>query len=436
MPRRSPSAAFPRPPVVALIPLALGLCGAVAMNRASAHEPAAAPAVDPDEDEVAPAPVAPQHSDLVTVVVGDAVLVKRALTAPNGLDLRSARVEGGHLTAALGTATAVLTQEPALDDKLKRYLDDDARAPYAATVLLEPSTGRVLAIAESSTRGDPHGIAFQPIARAASVFKVVTTSALLEAGVSPNQTVCIHGGKTRMQPSLLVDTGKDSTCIALGDALAHSKNVAIAKLALAHLEPDGLRAMARRWGFDAPLPIDAPVALTASPTSIPDDPFGFANAAAGFGDVKLSALHGAVLAAIVANGGMMVPPPLVDDVKGGELPPPKAPHRVVDARVAQELAAMMKETVASGTAHKAFSASPRLNVSAAGKTGSLADYATGLETTWFVGYAPADHPEVAVATVVVNTNKWNVRAPAAAKEALRAYFQLHPANSGAAVARR
>ena len=371
------------------------------------------------------------------VVIGEPVIRAR------GLDWRSAHTEGGHVVAALGAGTAVLTREPAVEQSLQRFLDDNARAPYAATVLMEPATGRVIAVAESSTRGDKSGLAFRPIARAASVFKVVTTSALLEAGVSADAEVCIHGGKTRMQPALLVDDGrKDHKCTSLEDALSHSQNVAIAKLALKHLEPAVLRSEARKWGFDAPLPMDVPLSQ-ASPTSIPDDPFGFANAAAGFGDVKLSALHGAVLASIVANGGVMVPPQLVDAVRAGAdsdvhggMPELAKPVRVVDASVARALGKMMRDTVAEGTGRKAFSASPRLQVMAAGKTGSLTDYQTGLETTWFIGYAPADHPEIAVATVVVNTSKWNVRAPLAAKEALRAYFAIHPATHGTDVVAR
>ena len=250
----------------------------------------------------------------------------------------------------------------------------------------------------------------------------------------------MHGGKTRMQPGLLVDNGKrDNLCTTLGDALPRSQNVAIAKLALQHLEPDALRDAARRWGFfdRLPLDVDVDVAQRASPAAIPDDPFGFANAAAGFGDVKISALHGALLASIVANDGVLVPPQLVDAVEGAPEPKPQPPRRVIDQRIAAELQDMMRDTVASGTARKQFSAAPKLGISAAGKTGSLADYDTGLETTWFIGYAPADKPEVAVASVVVNTAVWHVKAPTAAKEALRAYFAQHPlASRGTVVARR
>ncbi len=97
---------------------------------------------------------------------------------------------------------------------------------------------------------------------------------------------------------------------------------------------------------------------------------------------------------------------------------------------------MMTETVTSGTARRAFGSGPRLTKSAAGKTGSLTDYQTGLDTSWFVGFAPAERPQVAVATVVVNQGKWHVKAPWVAKEALRAYFADQERAARPVVARR
>lgn len=330
--------------------------------------------------------------------------------------------------------TGALLRDGALEARLKKTLID-GRTPYAATVLLEAHTGRVLAIAEHSTRGPAEGLAFQAMAPAASVFKIVTSSALLERGLSTGTRVCTHGGRTRMQPGLLVDDPRrDRLCHTFGDALPQSLNVAIAKLALKHLDPEALRSTAARWGFDEPLPVvapDAPVVL--SPANIPEDPFGFANAAAGFGDVKISALHGAVIASIVANQGVLVPPQLADVDVVAE---PAPARRVVSPEVAQKLRAMMVATVESGTARRAFAGAPRLGVSAAGKTGSLADYKTGLDTSWFVGFAPARRPEVIVASVVVNTAKWHVKAPYVAKEALRAYFQAKPRGEKVVVAAR
>jgi cell division protein FtsI/penicillin-binding protein 2 len=424
-----------RPPPLALVPLAAGFLGAIAVDHFVGDRAEAAPLVvnAPTSTSI----VLPTHPSL-QVEAGEPTVVERA--APLKLSSSTPAVPAVTTStkpATHVTAGAVLTREKDLEAQLEKMLVD-GKTPYAATVLLEAGTGRIIAVAEHSTRGPSEGLAFKPIAPAASVFKIVTSSALLQSGVSPSTNVCIHGGKTRMQPSLLVDNAKrDRDCTTLSDALSHSQNVAIAKLALKHLDPDTLRAEAQRWGFDALLPVDSAPGLEKSTTHIPDDPFGFANAAAGFGEVKLSALHGAVLASIVANGGVLVPPQMIDHVDGGDEPRPPEPRRVIPSSVAKKLQAMMTDTVVEGTGRKTFSNGPRLGVSAAGKTGSLADYDTGLDTSWFVGFAPADRPEVIVASVVVNTSKWHIKAPLVAKEALRAYFKAHgPTKKAAVVASR
>jgi len=61
-------------------------------------------------------------------------------------------------------------------------------------------------------------------------------------------------------------------------------------------------------------------------------------------------------------------------------------------------------------------------VSVAGKTGTLTDYKTNRYYTWFVGFAPAEQPEVAFSTLVVNTPNWTIKAPQLAREVLRSYF--------------
>lgn len=278
---------------------------------------------------------------------------------------------------------------------------------------MEAATGRIVAVAEHSTRESADGLALRPIAPAASVFKVVTTSALLEAGVPASEKVCYHGGKTRMTAKLLSDSKRDNTCVTLGDVIPKSANVAVAKLASSHLTPELLRDHASQWGFGTNLGVQGLVPSTAR---IPDEPFSFAETAAGFGDVKISAMHGAVLAAVVANGGQLVTPTSSLDQA------PRA-SRIIDAGAARALRRMMTETVASGTGRRGFSQGPKLGVTAGGKTGSLTDYKTGLDTSWFVGFAPADAPEYVVSAVVVNTAKWHIKAPWLAKEALRHTFK-------------
>jgi peptidoglycan glycosyltransferase len=329
----------------------------------------------------------------------------------------------GRFVAPLGAGRAILTLDPRLQARLERSLET-YRVPWGATVLLEAGSGRVLALAEHS-QAEParRGLALAAIAPAASIFKIVTAAALLERGVHPGDEVCYHGGRHRLAPRLLADDPRrDRRCLTLASAFGHSANVVFAKLADRGLDADGLRAVARRFLFNAEIAFPSPV--EASVARIPDDPFGFASTAAGFGDVKLSPLHAALLASVVANGGLFVPPVIVDDAEGAPVPASAAPTRIVDEGVAAELAAMMRNTVTDGTARRTFRrvAGALRGVEVAGKTGSLSDAKPYRDYSWFVGFAPAEKPEVVVATVVVNDRLWHGRAPTVAKEALEAFF--------------
>jgi penicillin-binding protein A len=369
-----------------LIPLAMAASCLLALAPAHAQEPSARPG-----------PVlGPRHLDIAT----------------------------GRFLASYGEGEAVLTLDARLQKKLQRTLTS-YDVPYGATVLLDPRTGRVLAMAEH-TRGQPQAtnLSLKAISPAASIFKIVTAAALLEQGYSPDEPVCYHGGNHRLAPRHLADDSRrDNACLPLSTAFGHSANVVFAKLADRGLTPEVLRATAGRFLFNATIPFPSPVET--SRAEIPEDRFGLANTAAGFGDVRLSALHAALLAAVVANRGVLVPPWVVELVQGAEPAPPLAePMRIIDERVAEALGVMMRETVTRGTAQRAFSRPPRelRGVRVAGKTGSLNEQRPFRDHTWFVGYAPAENPQVVVASVVVNGPLWRVRAPWVAREALAAFF--------------
>ena len=335
----------------------------------------------------------------------------------------------GRYVAPLGGDRATLTLDPRLQRRLERFLASYA-VPYGAVVLMEPETGRVLALAEHS-REEPgqRGLVVRAFAPAASIFKIVTAAALVERGVLPEEEVCYHGGRHRLQPRLLADDPRrDHRCATLADAFGRSTNVVFAKLAGRGLGAGDLGALASRFLFNARLPFASPVEV--SRAEIPEDEFGLASTAAGFGPVRLSPLHGALIASVVANRGVLVPPVVVEPGAGaasaGE------PVRVVDEDVGEILADMMRRTVTEGTARRAFRGLPRSmrGVEVAGKTGSLAEREPYRDYSWFVGYAPADRPRVAVAAVVSNGRLWRVRAPTVAREALEAYFSAVVADAG------
>lgn len=324
--------------------------------------------------------------------------------------------------APWGGAEAQLTLHPDVQARVEEELRA-GRPFFGATVVLEAKTGRVLALAEHSQRApEKTGVALRADAPAASIFKLVSAAALLDHGVAPNEQICFSGGKRRLLPKHLEDRRRDR-CVPFADVIPLSLNAAMAKLTDKHLEEGALVEMASRLGFDRPLPFE--VEVEPSRAHIPADRFGRANTAAGFGDVRLSTLHAAMLTSIIANRGMLVPPRLVASVDGGALPPLEPPQQVLDPSVAEALSAMMAETVTRGTArrtfHKRKKGSPLEGVRVAAKTGSLLFYDQHVDHSWLVAFAPVEDPEVVVASVVVNDwQLWYTKAGPLAKSALEA----------------
>lgn len=153
--------------------------------------------------------------------------------------------------------------------------------------------------------------------------------------------------------------------------------------------------------------------------------------AAGFWHSQLSPLHGALVAATIANDGQMPYAALVDRIEsrsGDTLyqHQPRTFRQVLPRQTARLTGQMMTRTVTKGTAKKAFwdaKGRPFLpGIEVAGKTGTLSRYNPHRTYNWWVGYAPVDNPEIAVAALVVNEPKWRIKASYVAKEALRNYL--------------
>lgn len=370
-----------------------------------------------------------QVSDEALESIGDPLVVPSRLKAPPIAYVRSlpaakdilahAKRDGaGHLVVP-GTAGPVrLTLDADLQEKLTKTLES-YQTPYGAVVVLEPNTGRVLALAEhSQANPSMRGLTTKAIFPAASVFKIVTASALMNEGVSPEDSACFHGGKRNISVKMLADSSRDRDCMSLSMALAKSANGVFAKLTHRYLSAKKLAGFASAFHFNQP--IDFPVPTDISLAKFPSDPLGLAATGAGFGDVFMSPLHGALLATVAARGGVWQQPYLYekDVVETAE------PQRVMAEDDARKLSEMMGETVRLGTAHKVFHQRGFVIKNAAGKTGSLADKSpTYRDYSWFVGFAPRENPKVAVAVVIVNDYRWRIRAPWMAREAMRLYFE-------------
>jgi cell division protein FtsI/penicillin-binding protein 2 len=357
----------------------------------------------------------------------------RALLA--GLDLTHIGLgDEGATAPAGGHRVAHLTVDPDLQTAARSILST-YHLPEAAIVMLDPETGEVLAYASHVEHGEPRDLCVEATAPAASVFKIVTASALVEtAGLTPDTRQCYSGGEQRILPSDLVDDPlRDRWCVTLAGAMGRSVNAVFARLAEKLLTPEVLDETARSIGFGEPVPFDVPV--MPSSIMVPHEGLAFARTAAGFLNTTLSPLHAAWVSAAISRGGESVRPYVVREITPPDgaavrVLPPKASRRIVTPAAAAALTTMLEHTVSEGTSFRAFhdvrGKSFLPNITVAGKTGTLSDDRAHHFFTWFTGFAPS-HPmegvrAVAIAVLVVNDPTWRVKANVVAREMLQAYF--------------
>jgi peptidoglycan glycosyltransferase len=343
------------------------------------------------------------------------------------------RVGDSYFAATENGGRAELTLDPRMQEATDEVLRTFA-IPYAGAVVISIPDGRVLAMVGRSAADPRLGaeeLALRAWAPAASVFKVVSASALVEmGGVSGATRTCYHGGVSAVLPDNLVDIPSiDGRCDTLAYGLGKSQNAILAKLASRHLTTDSLGRVGAAFGFGEAIPFELPV--EPSHLDVPADPLEFARTAAGFWHSTLSPLHGALLAATIANQGVMPAPTLVGRAVGTDgaplALPVAAPRRVVTASTAREVGRMMELTTRIGTARATFNDKKGrrlLAVDVAGKTGTL-----GAQTdhgyvgySWFVGYAPADHPRIAFAVTLGNHPSWRIKATYVARRIVTEYL--------------
>ncbi len=349
-----------------------------------------------------------------------------------GLDLLRLDVRPQYVTSPLpGGRVAELTLDPIVQRAALRVMKK-YRVPEAGVVAMNPKTGEVIAYASHVAAGPKFDVNSRAEAPAASVFKVITGSALVEKGGLTHKTEqCYRGGRSMIRADeLRDDPRRDKWCATLGIALGRSLNIVFARLAQKHLTPEDLMAVGGAYGFGAPIPFA--VENEATKIDIPDDPLEFARTSAGFWNTSLSPLAAASIVQTIANGGVTLRPRIVKNIKIGRETVWTAPEepivlrRAVKEETASEVTKMMLNTVRDGSGYKTFhdrrGKSFLPGIAVAGKTGTLTRHKANRHYTWLVAFAPAEDPEIAVAALVVNTPRWRIKGPDLARDVLRAYF--------------
>ncbi len=236
-----------------------------------------------------------------------------------------------------------------------------------------------------------------------SVFKIVTlTSALINDPDVVHQTFKCAGiwefGNSKVNCAGNTAHGT----LDLETAFAKSCNVTFGKLAY-QLGADRLRATAEQFGFNENFKFgDVIVYNSQFPTSMPSDA-DLVWAGVGQGTVLVTPLHMAMIAASVANGGIMMKPYLVKQVVSStgavtETGAPSEYRRVMSYDVAGTIASYMRKAVTSGTATKAAISGSIV----CGKTGSAetSDDKTVQTNAWYVGFVYDDQHPYAISVVI------------------------------------
>jgi peptidoglycan glycosyltransferase len=365
------------------------------------------------------------------------------------------RSENDYLTGANGTLSSVAQREL---DKLKGVtvkgndlvlsLDVPAQqvavrqlaGKCGAAVAIEPQTGRIIALASSPTY-NPNAVekSFSAITRIrtaacsfaaplldratqglyppGSTFKVVTAAAALDSSAfKPDSTFydpgyCEEYGK-RVSNAGNPESPETFGTVTLAQGLQHSINSVYCNIGK-HIGAGKILEYGERFGLyaspDVELPADAQ-----SPSGLyrkrklykPKHPeYQVDPGRLAFGQERLlvTPMQMAMVAATVANGGVLMQPHLIDEVRApnGSILRRVRPHKVrraISPETAQELTQMMESVVTGGTATNVQIPGVRL----AGKTGTAETGVNGKYTTWFIAFAPSDAPKVAVAVALEN----------------------------------
>ncbi|MGH2766937.1 MAG: peptidoglycan D,D-transpeptidase FtsI family protein [Actinomycetota bacterium] len=322
-----------------------------------------------------------------------------------------------------------------IDPELQQIAADGLAGRDGAVAALNPQTGEVLALVSNPTF-DPNPLAShdpdevrrayrqlrprQPdsplVSRATdtffppgSSFKVVTAAAALENGRGPDFALPNPSSLDLPQTTENLDNFGGGACsggsqIDMASALQQSCNVYFAQLGM-EIGAEALVEQAHRFGFSEDVPFDIPFVESEIP-----DPDAFeldipalAQSAIGQRDVRTNVLHMALVAGAIGNGGRMMVPRLVKEVRdpNGRILRSFGPEEYgqpMSAENAGTLTEMMVSVVDAGTATGAQIPGVRV----AGKTGTAQTAEGEAPHAWFIAFAPAEDPEIAVAVVVLN----------------------------------
>lgn len=317
----------------------------------------------------------------------------------------------------------VLSLDLVLQHMLERELDAairDTGAAAATAVLMDPTTGEVLALANrpnadpnqygKATLAEKRDRAVADLYEPGSTFKVVTAAAALDQGVvRPSDPFDCENGVLVVGPRIIHDHHPYGI-LSFREVIEKSSNIGMIKVGR-RLSDDVFYSYIRRFGFGRKLGIELPgeaAGLVAGPSRWTPS----THASISFGhEIAVTPLQVTTAIAAVANDGVLVPPRIVmgmRDALGSLRPAPSGePRRVISSQTARTLADLLEGVVVRGTGKQAAVPGYRI----AGKTGTAqkvlsngrnSRYSDSEFIASFAGFGPVRSPRLA-GVVVLDT---------------------------------
>ena len=386
------------------------------------------------------------YSNIFAHVVGTSEINKSGIENYNNFDLLSSNVNPiektyNELKGEKNLGNNVVTT---LDSSLQQAAYNALGSREGVALVLEPSTGRVLAMV-SKPDYDPNTLkenyqsilsdteskvllnqATQGLFIPGSIFKIITATEYMRENAVYDQFSYNCTGSITLQsdngPANIPcynDTAHGNEDIY--GAFANSCNCAFCTIGI-NLNIGAFANTCKDLFFNTSLPTEIPHQKSRFLLDHTASEWLIGATSMGQGDTTMTPLHAAMIVSAIANGGNMMKPYLVERVEttnGSTVKRnlPSSAGSVFSTGEVNALTKMMSDVVTQGTGYSLSG----LGVSVAGKTGT-GQTGDGSNNSWFVGFAPVENPRIAIAVLVTGSTGSGDGAMPVASQILSSYF--------------
>ena len=314
-----------------------------------------------------------------------------------------------------------------LDYKLQNAASKAMGNHKGAVVVLEPDTGKILAMV-SKPGFDPNEMdkvwdeihtvegekstvllnrATSGLYAPGSTFKTVTALEYIrEHGSTEGYSYTCKGEDSFNGVKIVCYKHREHGNVDLEHSIGYSCNTSFANLGMKSISMDGLHSTAEDLLFNQELPYDGSTSTSSFVLTGSSSRDMIPQTVIGQGDTQITPLHNAMIMSAIANGGVLMRPYLVQEIRNSSGAVVKsysssAEKTLMTAKEAKELSELLKAPAEYGTSSWKFK---NYRHKIIGKTGTAEVDSNGRCNSWFVGYSNPEDPDIVVSVVIEDSD--------------------------------